>query len=251
MKYVASWSGGKDSTATIILAHLNDEPLDEIVMSEVMFDNNRGISGELPEHMKFVKEVATPLFESWGYKVTLLHSKYDYLHFFYETRRGGKWQGKKYGFPIGGKCWANGRLKIQPIKDYFKEHETIQYVGIAIDEPKRLARLKDNCISLLAKYNFTEQMAYELCKEYNLLNPIYEFTKRGGCWFCPNQRIYQFARVKKYYPQLWEELNILSKEENKCCEGFAYGNTFHQVDYEVDKYLYMQENQLSIWSDNE
>ena len=49
MKYIASWSGGKDSTASIILAHEHNEPLDLIIFSEVMFDEN--ISGELPEHI--------------------------------------------------------------------------------------------------------------------------------------------------------------------------------------------------------
>ena len=41
-----SFSGGKDSTASIILAHEHKEPLDLIIFSEVMFDEN--ISGELP-----------------------------------------------------------------------------------------------------------------------------------------------------------------------------------------------------------
>lgn len=40
MKYIASWSGGKDSTASIILAHEHNEPLDLIIFSEVMFDEN-------------------------------------------------------------------------------------------------------------------------------------------------------------------------------------------------------------------
>ena len=31
MKYIASWSGGKDSTASIILAHEHNEPLDLII----------------------------------------------------------------------------------------------------------------------------------------------------------------------------------------------------------------------------
>lgn len=53
MKYIASWSGGKDSTASIILAHEHNEPLDLIIFSEVMFDKN--ISGELPEHIFLLK----------------------------------------------------------------------------------------------------------------------------------------------------------------------------------------------------
>lgn len=53
-------------------------------------------------------------------------------------------------------------------------------MGIAIDEPKRLEKLQGtNKISLLEKYNYTEQMAYELCKKYGLLSPIYEFSFRG------------------------------------------------------------------------
>ena len=66
MKYIASCSGGKDSIATIILAHENKEPLDEIVFAEVMFDEET--SGELPEHIDFIKNRAFPLFERWGYK---------------------------------------------------------------------------------------------------------------------------------------------------------------------------------------
>ena len=37
-KYIASCSFGKDSVATVILAKENNEPLDEIVYCEVMYD---------------------------------------------------------------------------------------------------------------------------------------------------------------------------------------------------------------------
>lgn len=66
MKHIASWSGGKDSTASIILAHEHNEPLDLIIFSEVMYDEN--ISGELPEHIDFIKNKAIPVFESWGFE---------------------------------------------------------------------------------------------------------------------------------------------------------------------------------------
>ena len=66
MKYIASFSGGKDSAATIILAHLHNEPLDEIIFSEVMFDENT--SGEYPAQIDFIKNTCAPLFEKWGYK---------------------------------------------------------------------------------------------------------------------------------------------------------------------------------------
>ena len=77
MKYIASWIGGKDSTASIILAHEHHEPLDLIIFSEVMFD--KGISGELPEHIDFIQNKAIPTFESWGYETKILHSDKTYI----------------------------------------------------------------------------------------------------------------------------------------------------------------------------
>ena len=88
MKYIASWSGGKDSTASIILAHEHNEPLDLIIFSEVMFDENT--SGELPEHIDFIKNKAIPKFEKWGYEVKILHSQKTYLDCFHHISTKGK-----------------------------------------------------------------------------------------------------------------------------------------------------------------
>lgn len=181
MKYIASWSGGKDSTATIILAHENNEPLDEIVFCEVMFDKE--ISGELPEHIDFIKNKAIPLFESWGYKVTVLHSDKTYMDCFnhYPTKGKRKGMGLKTGFPMAGKCTINKDCKVGPIRKYKKMlGKVIDYIGIASDETKRLEKLDETRISLLAKYNITEKDAFELCKKYDMLSPIYDFSPRGG-----------------------------------------------------------------------
>lgn len=184
MKYVACVSGGKDSVATVILAHLNDEPLDEIIFSEVIFDKN--ISGELPEHIDFIKNKCFPIFESWGYKTKILHSDETYMDCFYKVNQGKKHPERKgmyYGFPMSGRCVVNRAVKIKPIKEYLKSQggEFVQYVGIATDEPKRLERLNGtNKVSLLEKYGYTEQMAYDLCEEYGLLSPTYSFARRGG-----------------------------------------------------------------------
>lgn len=53
MLYFQSWSGGKDSTASIILEHIYGLPPSKIIMSEIMFDRKRNTSGELPEHMEW------------------------------------------------------------------------------------------------------------------------------------------------------------------------------------------------------
>lgn len=63
-KHILSCSFGKDSIATALLALQHGEPLDELVYCEVMFSEE--ISGELPEHNRFIHETAIPYFEQRG-----------------------------------------------------------------------------------------------------------------------------------------------------------------------------------------
>lgn len=190
---IAYFSGGKDSGATVALAHEHGEPLDIIIFSEVMFD--KGISGELPEHIDFVKNRCIPLFKEWGYETKIIHSKKTYMDCFNAINRGKKVQerkGMRYGFPMAGKCLINDRCKMAAIQNYikqFKQKEIIEYVGIAADEPKRLERLQGtNKVSLLDKYGYTEKMAFDLCRKYGLLSPIYDFAPRGGLLVLPERK---------------------------------------------------------------
>lgn len=259
MLYFHSWSGGKDSTASVILDHIHGLPPSTIIFSEVMFDKKRGISGELPEHIDFVMNKAKPIFESWGYKVVIVRAEKDYFDLFHHIlERSSKPEriGKKRGFLIGGLCTGNRELKIRPIKDFYKAldlegDEYTQYVGIAMDEPNRLERLRGtNKISLLERFEYTEKMAYDLCKEYDLLSPIYNFSKRGGCWFCPNQSYSEIARLKRKHPELWDELRQLSEEENTISTYFKYQDSFADADRkanEINARLEIEAAQLSLF----
>lgn len=229
MHYSVSWSGGKDSTASIILAHIHKEPVDSIVFAEVMFDFAHGISGENPQHIDFIKNKAKPLFETWGYQVDIVHSDRDFLSVFNRViecpKKHPEHKGLKYGFPPNGLCSVKRDCKIRAIKSYYKtiEDECIQYVGIAIDEPKRLASLhRTKNISLLEKYNLTESDAIQLCKEYGLLSPMYEMSKRGGCWFCPNAKLAEHRDIRNRYPEAWKRYISLEHEE----VAFDKWNTF-------------------------
>ena len=101
MKHVAACSFGKDSIATVILAREHNEPLDEVIYCEVMFDEE--ISGEVPEHRQFIYEVEKPLFESWGIKVTILRSEKTYISNFMHVIKKGKQAGKIRAFPLCGR----------------------------------------------------------------------------------------------------------------------------------------------------
>lgn len=248
--FIASCSFGKDSIATILLALENNEPLDRVVFSEVMFDREKGISGEIPEHIEWVYNVAIPKLENMGVKVDVVRAKKDYVSFFRKCCSRGKYKGKIIGFPMGGKCAINSQCKIKPIHDYYKQFsdfKIVQYVGIAKDEPIRLARLKNNTISLLAKYGYTEQMAMNKCKEYNLLSPIYENRTRGGCWFCMNSRIKSYVHIRKNHNYLWCRLRELSETPNLCTYGFKYEKTLQEVEREMDNYELNEKLQLKLF----
>ena len=138
-------------------------------------------------------------------------------------------------------CTINRECKLHPIHAYykqFKDYEVIQYVGIASDEPKRLARLQNKGnitkVSLLDKYGYTEDMARQKCLEYGLLSPIYGGGNRSGCWFCPNTRIRDLAKFKIDHPDLWDELKRLSLTPNLTSYGFKYGKTVQEIDERLD-----------------
>ena len=249
MKYIASWSGGKDSTASIILAHEHNEPLDLIIFSEVMFDE--GISGELPEHIDFIKNKAIPVFEKWGYEVKILRSDRTYIDCFFRKPVGGKFveTGKRAGFPMNGKCVINRDCKMRQIRKFWKtvDDDFVQYIGIAIDEPIRMERVvkAENQVSLLKKYGYTEQMAYDLCKKYGLLSPIYNFTNRGGCWFCPNARYAELKHLRTNHRELWDKLLKLENEPD------LIGNMWNALTktsiHDWEERFFWEEQQMNIF----
>ena len=247
--FVASCSFGKDSIATILLALENNEPLDRVVFADVVFDHERGISGETPEHIEWVYNTAIPKLEQMGVKVDVVKSKKDYVSLCNQVLKSGKNQGKCYGVQNSKPCYANSDLKIAPIRQYLnrlkRQYDVVQYVGIAIDEPKRLERLRGtNKVSLLEKYGYTEQDARVKCEEYGLLSPCYQTDSRGGCFFCFNASIKRFIHIRKYYPSYWQAFKELYLQTNS--PSFKYSKTLKQVECEMDEIEFM-DNQPTLF----
>lgn len=228
-KHILSCSFGKDSIATALLALQHGEPLDELVYCEVMFSEK--ISGELPEHNRFIHETAIPYFEQCGIPTRVLRSEKTYLSCFYHVVTRGKTKGMLSGFPLSGRCTIQRDCKLPPIKAYQKAlpPDTVQYIGIAADEPKRLARLKPGQISLLDKYHVAEPEARSMCATEELLSPLYDFTKRGGCWFCPNASISELRHLYRYHPELWQLLLDQADRHPGAEHGTAKWGSAHRL----------------------
>ena len=189
MRYVASCSFGKDSLATILLARKHGEPLDEAVYCEVMFDKT--ISGEVPEHRDFIYTKGIPALEKMGIKVTILRSEKTYVDLFTGRVTRGPKKGMVRSFPVCGKCYVQRDCKLRPIERYRKTlpPDTVQYIGIAKDEQARLLRLGGGQkISLLEKYDFTEQDAKELCQTAGLLSMNSQTGAAAGSALMPSRK---------------------------------------------------------------
>lgn len=96
--HIASCSFGKDSLATILLALEHNEPLDRVVFAEVMFDHEKGISGEIPEHIDWIYNIAIPRLEEMGVKVDVVRAKKDYKSFFVNAVGGANTKANSTAF---------------------------------------------------------------------------------------------------------------------------------------------------------
>lgn len=192
----------------LLLILENNYPLDEVVFYD---------TGMEFEAIYKTRNLVVKMLNKKGIKYTELRPReafeekmYNYTHL---SRKGVEKQG--YGW-CGGLCRWGTTEKIRIINEYFKNQEVHQYVGIALDEPKRLERLGNDKSSPLAELGFTEKMALEYCysrgfewKEGNI--KLYDVLDRVSCWCCRNKNLKELQNYKIYLPSYFEKLQKLEE----------------------------------------
>ena len=193
MRHVLAWSGGKDSTASGILARLHNLPLDAIVTVQPdPFALELGFTERFEDFMQMAVQVLPgPTFED----------------FFYQQKTArAKFSGDIYGWPMTIYKTCARIMKIDVINTWRKSTggDTVAIVGIAGDEYDRLPGLRDSGdISYLETLGVTERDAWALCEQYDLLNPLYAYFDRLGCVRCPKQSIEALRIVRELEPEKW------------------------------------------------
>lgn len=105
---------------------------------------------------------------------------------------------------------------------------TVTYLGIASDEPERIARHKSTSVMPLVDIGWDEAYCRTWCEENGLLSPIYSTSSRGGCWFCHFQGVDQLLILRHTYPELW---SLLMKWDLDSPVTFnSSGYTIHDFD---------------------
>ncbi len=202
MKYIASVSFGKDSLAMLLLIIKNKLPLNEVVFYDTGMEFNAIYN---------IRDKVKIWLNQLGIKFTELKPTMDFKDKMYNyphpSRKGDLKQG--YGW-CGGLCRWGTSEKIRALDNYCKDSH--QYIGIALDEPIRLERLKGtNKSSPLAELGYTEKMALELCynEGYNWNEDgieLYSILDRVSCWCCRNKNLKELANYKKYLQKYFDKL---------------------------------------------
>lgn len=200
--HVVSFSGGKDSTAMLLRMIEENMPIDIILFCDT------GL--EFPEMYNHVDKVEKYI----GRPITRLKANKDFMYYATEHEHvsGGKLT-KGYGYPALRARWCTRSLKLDVIDSYLKElkkdHEVIEYIGIAVDEPERIK----NKVYPLVEWNMTEKECLSYCGERGFdWGGLYEIWSRVSCWCCPLQTLNSLRNLRKHRPELWERLKSMDEK---------------------------------------
>lgn len=243
-KNIVGLSGGKDSMATCIMLHRLGIPF-QTITAEVWW--KEGITGENPKHYEFLHERAVPILNSWGIKCNFVRSKITAFEYMttpiVTSKKHPERNGKMRGFPLCGRCGIQRDCKTRPCERFYKRQEQPHNVitGIASDEEVRLvSNTANNRISLLEILDIRERETFGICKSEGLLSPTYGFSDRGGCWFCPNQKIQELEWLYRERHDLWDELMYIQNLPNKVQKNFNRKQTLYDIEAMIQNGVQMR-----------
>ena len=233
--HVVSFSGGKDSTAMLLRLLESGMPVDMILF------NDTGLEFEqLYDHINRVEQYITKYtdvgitrvlpeqpFEFYFFDVHINHRKRTKFNerLGTDSHNGFSWPGPKMR-------WCTDRLKTRPrtqfLRDYRKEYNIIEYVGIAADEEYRLRRKinnRENKRYPLVDWGMTEADCLRYCYDRGFdWGGLYEKFSRVSCWCCPLQSLPELRVLYHEFPEHWEQLKQWDNE--------TYGQ--FRIDYSVE-----------------
>lgn len=192
----------------------------EYPLDEVVYFNIGAEFKAIEKNRNRVKE----LLESKNILFTELKPKQDFFYTMLEKpvikRNGEKQSGYKW---CGGLCRWGTSLKLNAINENNKKYGNefiVEYVGVAVDEQKRLLRERvkrcSNRLKLypLAEWGMKEKDCLEYCysKGYDWEEngkDLYQILDRVSCWCCRNKNLKELERMFLFLPEYWEKLKDL------------------------------------------
>lgn len=213
--HIASFSGGKDSTAMVLHMIELGSPLDEVLYCDTTM--------EFPAMLRHIEKVRKVV-ENARIKFTVIRANHDFEYFMLHHKPNRKKEELKdkvgYSWPGSLSRWCTEQLKKMVIERHLRtlreKYEVIQYIGIAADEGYRLDRKNNQAPNMrfpLVEWGWDESTALNYClsKGYDW-EGLYEIFKRVSCWCCPLQSLDELRKLRLHFPELWERLKNLDKQ---------------------------------------
>ena len=218
---MVSFSGGKDSTAMLLMMLERGERVDHIVF----FDTG----WEFPQMLDHIAEVERHI----SREITRLHPAKSFDYWMYEHRvtvaRGpdkGKFRFVGSGWPSATRRWCT-REKINSIERFWRiTGKPVMCVGFAADETDRTGGPSMNRSGKefrypLIEWGITEADALLYCIGCGYRwGGLYEHFRRVSCFCCPLQRIGELRTLRREFPGLWQRLLDMDRRQPEHNPGF-------------------------------
>lgn len=206
IKHIVSFSGGKDSTAMLLMMLEKKMQIDDIIFCDTGM--------EFPELYKHIDLVENYI----GRDITTIKADKSFKYYLLEHKKSrGKFKDiPGYGWPhTVGFRWCTDRLKIQVFNKYFDKvypnEEIKRYIGIAYDEEKRIKSYDYP----LVDWKITGKAALEYCYSKGFFwDGLYKDLKRVSCYCCPLANKKNFEVLYHRHPKLWNELKEWDDQTN-------------------------------------
>ncbi len=207
-----SLSGGKDSTALMLLMIEKGLPIDSVLYADTTMD--------FPEMEAHIAKLDGLLFRECGIHITTLRHPHGFEWLMFDEPKvkpsclekrarlgippfGNGWPGARVR-------WCTGQLKTLLISKEVNrlklEKNALHHIGIAADEAHRCKDDPQNRYPLV-EWGITEAQALQICYNHGFdWGGLYEIYHRVSCWCCPLQRVGELRNLRHHHPELWARL---------------------------------------------
>jgi 3'-phosphoadenosine 5'-phosphosulfate sulfotransferase (PAPS reductase)/FAD synthetase len=215
-KHIVSFSGGKDSTAMLLMMLERGMQIDEIRC----FDTG----WEFPQMYDHWKQVEAYI----GREITILRPKKSFEYWMLErpvVRRKDGFVRTGYGWPSALRRWCTSEKRGALNRGRTKD---IWYIGIAADEGHRQ---KPGKVYPLLEWGVTEEEALQYCYDKGFhWNGLYKHFSRVSCFCCPLTPLGELRKVRRYYPELWLKMLDWDTRISPESKGFKDVSDLHSLD---------------------
>lgn len=239
MKYIASISGGQDSTAmTVRLLELG-YPLDYIIFCDT--------GNEFDEMYDYLDRLDVYLKSRYGIGITRLKGKNTLGSLVQTSFTKGKHKGEVRGMPYASSMsFCTRDLKKNVSEKFMKSlnDDCIQYIGYVARERNRVHESDKKYITNkfpLIEWGWNEPEVSAYLKEKTLFNELYNYFARTGCKFCSKQTLDSWYALYVHHKKDWEEAKQWEKraaEQNAHIKHFRSDYSLEELEIKFQKRFY-------------